>query len=73
MELKAALGLALKELRTEKGVTQEKLAELSDLDVTFISRIENGRRQPSLTTIFTISSALKIKPSTLIKNAEDRM
>ncbi|MBI2281091.1 MAG: helix-turn-helix transcriptional regulator [Bacteroidetes bacterium] len=70
MELKIAFGKTLKSLRVEKGFTQEKLAELSNLDVTFISKMENGKLQPSLTTIFSISKALGVQASYLIERIE---
>lgn len=72
MELKVAIGKALKGLRTEKGLTQEKLAELCDLNVIFISRIENGKRQPSLKTLFKMSKAMEIKLSVIIERAESQ-
>jgi len=70
MELKIAFGNTLKSLRIEKGFTQEKLAELSNLDVTFISKMENGKLQPSLTTIISISKALGVSASYLIDRIE---
>lgn len=70
MELKIAFGKTLKSLRIEKGFTQEKLAELSNLDVTFISKMENGKLQPSLTTIFSVSNALGVQASYLIDKVE---
>ncbi|MBP7508453.1 MAG: helix-turn-helix transcriptional regulator, partial [Prolixibacteraceae bacterium] len=54
-------GNVLCELRKEKNISQEKLAEYCDLDRTYISLLERGLRQPTLTTIFKISSALKIR------------
>lgn len=71
MELKIAFGKTLKSLRIEKGITQEKLAELSNLDVTFISMLENGKRQPTLSTIFTLSKALEVEASFLIVQVEN--
>ena len=41
------------------GMTQEKLAELTDLDPTYISGIERGRRNPSLKNIVKIAQALR--------------
>jgi transcriptional regulator with XRE-family HTH domain len=41
------------------GLTQEKLAELTDLDPTYISGIERGRRNPALKNIVKIAKALK--------------
>lgn len=61
----------LKSLRTGKKISQEKLAELCNLDRTYISLLERGLRQPTLTTLFKISNALDIKPSEFIKIIEN--
>jgi len=61
-----AFGLVLKKLRKEKNISQEKLALDGGLDRTFISLMERGLRQPSLTTIIQISDALEIKPDELM-------
>ncbi len=61
----------LKQLRTEKKISQEKLAEHCNLDRTYISLLERGLRQPTLSTIFKISQALEISPSELIKIVEN--
>ena len=45
------LGKILQEERKAKKISQEKLAKLTGLDRTFISLIENGKRNPSFTTI----------------------
>lgn len=71
MEIKKLFGTVLRELRLEKGLTQEKLAELSNLDETFISMLENGKRQPTLTTIFSLSAALNIKASSFVERVEE--
>jgi len=61
-----AFGLVLKDLRNNKNISQEKLALDGELDRTFISLMERGLRQPSLTTILQISDALNIKADVLI-------
>jgi transcriptional regulator with XRE-family HTH domain len=61
----------LKQLRTERKISQERLAELCNLDRTYISLLERGLRQPTLSTIFKISQALEITPSELIKIVEN--
>lgn len=66
-------GKVLRELRTEKGISQEKLAEYCDLDRTYISLLERGRRQPTITTLFKLATALHIKPSQLVKITEERV
>lgn len=60
--IKAIFGKVLNELRVERSLTQEKLAELADFDRTYIYRLEKGKREPSLSTILKLSDALKISP-----------
>jgi transcriptional regulator with XRE-family HTH domain len=50
-------GTVLRELRENKKLSQEKLAEFCDLDRTYISLLERGLRQPTLTTLFKLSDA----------------
>jgi len=52
-------GIAVRARRQKAGLTQEKLAELTNLDPTYISGIERGRRNPSLKNIVKIAKALK--------------
>jgi transcriptional regulator with XRE-family HTH domain len=66
-------GQVLRELREENKISQEKLAEYCDLDRTFISLLERGQRQPSLSTIFKLSEALKIKSSKFLEIVESRL
>ncbi|MDP4208424.1 MAG: helix-turn-helix transcriptional regulator [Bacteroidota bacterium] len=68
--LEAIFGDVLKELRTARKISQEKLAEYCELDRTYISLLERGLRQPTLITLFKISKALDIAPSELIKKVE---
>ena len=63
----------LRELRTSKGISQERLAEYCDLDRTYISLLERGLRQPSLSTIFKIAESLDMPASEIIKTVEDRI
>jgi len=71
VKIENAFGEILRELRTEKGLSQEKLALDTDLDRTFISLLERGLRQPSLKTIFLIAKRLNIKPNKLIERVEN--
>jgi len=61
----------LRDLRTQVGLTQEQLGLECDLDRTFISLLERGLRQPTLTTLFTLSDKLKVPASVIIKHVED--
>lgn len=60
------LGEKIKELRKEKGLTQEKLAELAKVDPKSIISIETGKRNPTLKTINKIAQTLKSSLSQLL-------
>jgi transcriptional regulator with XRE-family HTH domain len=66
------LGKILQEERKAKKISQEKLAKLTGLDRTFISLIENGKRNPTFTTILKICLALEIEPSELFSIYEKK-
>ena len=58
MDIKEAYGEKVKAIRKSQDVSQEKLAELAELDRTYISDIENGKRNVSIETVFKIAKAL---------------
>ena len=68
-----AFGETLKELRTKKKISQEALAHECSLDRTFISLLERGLRQPSLTTILLIAEALKVSPVEIMKKVVKKL
>ena len=65
MEIKKKFGKQVKKFRLEKGLSQEALALMADLDRTYIPSIEKGERNVSITVIEKIAKALKIKISVL--------
>lgn len=54
------LGKVLRKRRHECGLSQEALAEQAGLDPTFISRIENGHRRPSVESVWKFAKALDV-------------
>ena len=58
MNKKELLGRRLRDLRKRKGINQEKLAELIDVDPTTISNIENGKNYPSLINLENLLNVL---------------
>lgn len=68
--IQTAVGRVIRKIRNDKGMSQEKLALDSDLDRSFISLIESGHKQPTITTLFAIANALDIHPSEIIKLIE---
>ena len=71
MNIAEALSLVLKENRKEQNLSQEELAYRANLDRTYISLLERGKRNPTLPVLFSISSALNVKTSDLIKQIEN--
>lgn len=65
-------GKVLRGLRETNNISQEKLAEYCDLDRTYISLLERGLRQPTITTLFKLSKALNVSPSDFILKVELR-
>lgn len=62
-----ALGNNLKKVRLSKGLSQEKLAFEADLDRTYISGIERGKRNVSVVNLYRIANALGIPPHLLLQ------
>ncbi|MBQ8251508.1 MAG: helix-turn-helix transcriptional regulator [Alphaproteobacteria bacterium] len=58
--IRKKLGLRIKELRKEKKLSQEELADLSNLDRTYINSVENGRRNISIINIEKIANAFDL-------------
>lgn len=65
--IKTAFGDKIRAIRLSKELSQEKLAELADLDRTYISGVERGIRNISLVNICQLATALEID----IKNLFD--
>lgn len=67
-----ALGDAIREARKRLGLSQERLALEADLDRTFISSIEAGRRNITFASLIKVSKALDMKPAELLRGWERR-
>jgi len=67
----AAFGEAVRGIRKQRGISQESLALICGLDRTYISDIERGARNPSLTNIFKIAAALDISPAEIFARAQE--
>ena len=65
-ELCILFGLKLKKFREKNNLSQEKFAQIADLDRTYISSVERGKRNISLINIFKLAHALNIDPCNLI-------
>lgn len=68
----AAFGVVLRELRQERKMSQEALALEADLQRNYVSLIERGINQPTITTIFKLAAALGVKPSVIVASTEEK-
>jgi transcriptional regulator with XRE-family HTH domain len=68
--LHSAFGDALRELRAERGLSQEAVALEAELNRGYYSGIERGVRNPSLTNIAKLAAALELPTSQIFARAE---
>jgi len=63
----AKLGLNLKRIRTKKAISQGDIARELGVSRGFVSTIENGKTNPTLSTITKIAKALNVSTNELLK------
>lgn len=67
-DISKILGQRIRNYRTAKGLSQEKLAELSGCHHTYVGQIERGEKNATIESIEKISAALNVSLSTLFEN-----
>lgn len=70
MDYARAFGAVLRRMRKARGLSQEQLGEDSGSSRNFVSLIELGQNQPTVTTIFKLAKTLKVKPSEIMVEVE---
>jgi transcriptional regulator with XRE-family HTH domain len=65
-----SFGIILRKARQHAGFSQEKLAALANIDRSYVSLLEQGKRQPSITVLFQLSDALHLSPIEFISSLE---
>lgn len=65
-ELKRKIGKRIIELRTQKGWTQSDLARACNKDRQALEKLENGRTNPTLYSLFEVSKALQVSLKRLV-------
>jgi transcriptional regulator with XRE-family HTH domain len=71
MDMRRLVGLNVKRLRQDKGLTQEQLSERSGFSQQYISDLERGRRNPTIVSLYELAQALGSDPVTLITPVVD--
>lgn len=70
MDIKKIVGINIKEFRKRKNITQEQLAEMINIEMVSLSKIETGRSYPTSENLLKISKILNIEPFELFINNE---
>lgn len=66
-----AFGRAVREMRAERGLSQEEFASLCGLDRTYMGGIERGERNIGLVNIHRLADALRVPVSALFQRVEE--
>lgn len=71
-ELIVALGIELKVRRQQLGLTQEDLAGRCSLDRPYLSLLEVGRKQPTISVLLLLADGLELSLGTLMARVQER-
>ena len=67
MDMRKLVGQNVRVCRQAKGLTQEQFAEQSGFSQQYISSLENGRRNPTIVTIYELAKALGVSHMDLLR------
>jgi len=70
MDMRKLVGRNVKRIRQERGLTQEQLAERSGFSQQYISGLEQGRRNPTIVSIYELAIALGVSHMELVHPTE---
>jgi transcriptional regulator with XRE-family HTH domain len=66
MDMRKLVGRNTARIRKERGLTQEQLAERCGLSQQYLSGLEQGRRNPTIVTIYEVAAALGVSHVDLV-------
>ena len=64
---RTTFGKQVRKLRLERGLSQEKLAELANLHRNYVGGVERGERNIAIINIVALAHALRVKPAKLLE------
>ena len=71
MDMRKLVGRNVKRIRQEKGLTHEQLADLSGFSQQYISGLEQGRRNPTVVTLYELATALGVGHLELLRPSQE--
>lgn len=66
MDMRVIVGSNFARIRKERGLTQERVAELSGFTQSYIGWLERGKRNPTVISVFHLAEALGVTPTDLV-------
>ena len=67
MDMRVLVGENVRQTRKLRGLTQEQFAVKSGFSQQYLSSLENGKRNPSIITLYEIAVALSVEPADLLR------
>jgi len=67
MDMRALVGGNVRRIRLKKGLTQENLSDISGLSQQYLSGLENGKRNPTVITVYEVAQALGVSHMDLMR------
>lgn len=67
VDIRRRLGSNIRRLRTERGLSQEAFADLANIHRTYVSDIERGARNPTITIVQRLGDAFGVEAADLLK------
>jgi transcriptional regulator with XRE-family HTH domain len=71
MDMRRLVGRNFARIRREKGLTQEQVEERSGFSQQYISGLEQGRRNPTVVTLYELAHAVGVTPLDLLRADPD--
>jgi transcriptional regulator with XRE-family HTH domain len=71
MDMRRLVGRNLARIRVAEGMTQEALAERSGFSQQYLSGLEQGRRNPTIVTVYEIAQALSVDYLELLRRESE--
>jgi transcriptional regulator with XRE-family HTH domain len=67
MDMRVLIGRNVKRIRLRKGLTQEQFADVSGFSQQYISSLEQGRRNPTIVTLYELAVSLGVSHMDLVR------
>lgn len=67
MDMRKLVGSNVQRIRTKKGLTQERFAEISGFSQQYLSGLEQGKRNPTVVTVYELAKALGVTHLDLLR------